>query len=68
MQVKLTTLIALATIAAATADYDPIATYKPRSDVSEHNSLDLDMRAIEEALALHTDEGFRNASIIYSNG
>ena len=68
MYFKLTSISALASITVVSASWDPIATYAPGSDVAEHNSLDLDMQAILEALDINTEEGFNNASNIYAEG
>lgn len=66
-KLKLAVITALAKSTKVKASWDLIANYAPGSDVVEHNSLDLDMQEILANLD-ETEEGFKNASSIYSNG
>jgi len=48
--------------------FEKIAGYKPESQVTDHCAIDLDQKAIEEQLALGTDESFDAARKIYNQG
>ncbi|KAG7346339.1 low iron-inducible periplasmic protein [Nitzschia inconspicua] len=48
--------------------YELIAGYEPRSQVTDHNALDLDQQMMEQQLALGTDQSFATAKNIYTNG
>lgn len=48
--------------------YERVAGYKPESQVTDHCAIDLDQKAIEEQLAIGTDESFQTARKIYNSG
>lgn len=48
--------------------FEPIASYEPRSQVTDHNVMDLDLLAIREQLAIGTDASFAKARKIYTQG
>ncbi|KAG7343103.1 low iron-inducible periplasmic protein [Nitzschia inconspicua] len=48
--------------------FERIAGYEPRSQVTDHNAIDLDQQAIEIQLAMGTTESFNAASKIYTDG
>jgi len=48
--------------------YELIAYYEPRTQVTDHNAIDLDQAAIEAELGKKTDQGLENARKIYSQG
>lgn len=47
---------------------EQIAGYEPASQVTDHNAIDLDQKAIEGRLALATEASFEEAEDIYLNG
>lgn len=61
------TALALLT-ATANASYELIAGYEPRSQVTDHNAIDLDQEAMEEQLAIGTWESYIAALGIYTSG
>lgn len=48
--------------------YEMIASYSPRSQVTDHNAIDLDQLAMEQQLALQTESSFVSARAIYERG
>jgi len=48
--------------------YDLISFYEPKSQVTDHNAIDLDQEAIEDQLAIGSDVSFEKARRIYSDG
>ncbi|KAG7372236.1 low iron-inducible periplasmic protein [Nitzschia inconspicua] len=48
--------------------FERIAGYEPKSQVTDHNAIDLDQQAIEIQLAIGTSESFNNALKIYTDG
>eukprot|EP00980_Cylindrotheca_fusiformis_P025157 scaffold13207_cov143-Cylindrotheca_fusiformis.AAC.10 len=77
MKVTIFTLAALATAHAESAsaalrrrrlDYEKVAGYLPGSQVTDHCSIDLDQKAIEDQLADGTNDSFEKALEIYNNG
>jgi len=48
--------------------YETIAGYEPQSQVTDHNAIDLDQEAMEEQLALATEESFVTALKLYTEG
>ncbi|KAL7578340.1 hypothetical protein ACA910_012746 [Epithemia clementina (nom. ined.)] len=55
-------------ISFATSKIAPIGDYQPQNDVSPYLALSEDLRAIDNALIAETEEGFKEALDIYSNG
>lgn len=48
--------------------YETIANFEPKSQVTDHNAIDLDQEAIEIQLAKRTEAGFQTARDIYTKG
>lgn len=48
--------------------YDLIAFYEPKSQVTDHNAIDLDQQEIEDQLSIGSDVSFQKAKKIYSEG
>lgn len=48
--------------------HELIAFYEPKSQVTDHNAIDLDQEAIEDQLAIGSDVSFEKARRIYSDG
>jgi len=52
----------------AEASLKPIAGYEPGSDVADHARVDLDQKALEDAVGEDTEEGMAKAKRIYEEG
>jgi len=48
--------------------YQYITNYEPRSQVTDHNALDLDQKVIEEQIALQNENSFARARDVYEQG
>lgn len=48
--------------------YELIAYYEPKSQVTDHNAIDLDQSALEDQLAIGSTVSFGNAKRIYTDG
>jgi len=48
--------------------FERIANYAPRSQVTDHNAIDLDQKFLEKALSEETSSGFAQAERIYKLG
>jgi len=62
------TILALSALSLANASFEPVASYAPGSQVTDHCALDLDQKAMEAELSKATDESFEKAKEIYNNG
>jgi len=49
-------------------DLIPIAGYIPGSQVTDHGNMDLDQTAMEDAIALETDDGYAAGKLVYTDG
>jgi hypothetical protein len=59
--------LAIATLG-ANASFTKIAGYEPNSQVTDHNALDLDQKALESALGEDQQSSYDNAIKVYENG
>jgi len=60
-------LLAISTLG-VNASYEKIAGYEPGSAVTDHNAVDLDQKAMEDALGNSNDDAYGIATNIYSMG